>query len=345
MWLIDASQINVGGAIAILQMVMEELKRQQIPCVTILDKRLKQSLPNLDGKVIRPDYPILNRSKIYRSILKDHSVERVVSLISIPPPIRVDVPTHTYFHNVNLLKSANINTASRKYRLGQRLKNRYINSKLGNTDYYAFQSELIQANFLQDFNFDQSQCGIFPFYKEEEILNVKDEGITKVKDSFIYISVDYPHKNHKRLFQAWEVLMKKGHTPQLEVTIPIGNTELCNQINELNQQGCQIRNLGVADFQTCLRQTAKAEYCIFPSLSESLGLGLVESQILGCKILASNLPYVHQAIVPSGTFDPTGIDSIVSSVITSLDKETQCSKLIMKNSLVKWIDFIDSKHP
>lgn len=343
MWLIDASQINVGGAVAILEMVLAEVNNQQIPCVLIKDRRLTKAIPQLEA-IIEPKSPILNRSKTYKSILQSHQIEKVVSLISIPPPFKLDIPTHTYFHNVNLLKSANIATAGIKYRIEQRLKNAYIKSKLENTDFYAFQSELIKADFLKEFSFPAEQCGIFPFYKEEEILEVKAKGLTKAKGTFIYISVDYPHKNHLRLFEAWKILQQKGYAPKLTVSIPDENQALNSIIQSLNAKGCIIENLGVVDYTTVLNHTAKAEYCIFPSMSESLGLGIVEGHLLGAKVLVSDLPYAHQAVSPSSTFDPTDVNAIVETVINAIEQELQPTQLKMTNSLKAWIQFINNSH-
>ena len=343
MWLIDASQINVGGAVAILEMVLGELVQQQIPTILIKDKRLTKPIPS-SITVIEPSNPILKRSKVYQSILKQYSIDRVVSLISIPPPFHIDVPVHTYFHNVNLLKSANIANASLSYQISQRLKNSYISAKLGNTDYYTFQSALIQADFLQDFDFPSQQCNIYPCYKEEEILAIQARNFDKVKDSFIYISVDYPHKNHKRLFDAWGILQSKGYTPRLTVSVPRANQELSDIISKLNAQGCQIENIGVVDYQTCLTHTAKAEYCIFPSMSESLGLGLVESHLLGNKVIGTDLPYTYQAVTPSVTFDPTDTESIVEAVIAALENDLPPTHLKMANALKAWIQFIKNSH-
>ena len=336
-WLIDASQINIGGAVAILKMVLDELEAQKIEYIVIQDKRLEIGIVK-EGHGYIPQFTILGRKSTYRKLLASYQIERIVSLISIPPPIRVDVPVHTYFHNVNLLKDANLSNSGIKYKLLQRLKNRYLRSNLKNTDYYTFQSKLIQELFRKDFDFPEDKCHLYPFYDESEILNVKNKGITKVDSSFIYVSSDYPHKNHLRLLESWELLLHQGYTPLLTLTIPEKNKEICTLIDELNAKGCKIQNLGVIDYAACLDHTARSQYCIFPSLSESLGLGLVEGQMLGCQVLVSDMEYAYQAVEPSGVFDPYKVQSIVEIVKRALQTELPKSELKMKNALSEWIE-------
>lgn len=339
MWLLDASQINVGGAVSILKMVLAELESQSIDYLVIRDKRLPDGILDTQHSYT-PSHSILKRKATYRKLIKDYQIERVVSLISIPPPMKLNVPVHTYFHNVNLLSNANLSNSGIVYRLLQQIKNRYIKGKLKNTDYYTFQSPLIKADFAKDFGFQESKCNVYPFYDETEIIKVKKKNFNKTDSSFIYVSSDYPHKNHKRLLDSWQVLLNKGYTPLLKLTVPFSNVELCNRIADLNAIGCNIINLGVIDYVECLEQTAKSQYCIFPSLSESLGLGLVEGQLLESKVIVSNLEYAYQAINPSLTFDPYQVDAIADSVVKALSETTPETHLIMKNKLTEWIGFI-----
>ncbi len=343
MWLIDAAQINVGGAISILEMVLTELENQEIEYLLIKDKRLTNKR-FFTKHHVEPDYPILRRKRVYREVLKSNPITRIISLISIPPPFRSTIPTHTYFHNVNLLHSARISNASRAYKYVQRLKHTYITQKLKNTDYYAFQSKLIQSDFLSEFDFDEKQCSVFPFYQENTIKKIQKEEHPKDKNHFIYISADYPHKNHKRLLKAWEILGEEGHYPMLTITVPDENDQLIQVIEQLISKGIRINNIGVVDHETCLTYTAKASYCIFPSMSESLGLGLVESQMLGNKILVSDLPYAFQAVKPSAVFNPEDTTSIVDVVKQALSNTLESSELRMDNSLKDWIQFIENSH-
>jgi len=339
MWLIDASTINVGGAVGVLTLVVSELEAQGIDYLVIKDKRLDDGILD-DAKCYTQNNPILGRRTTYRKLLSEYPIDRVVSLMNFPPPYKLSIPVHTFFHNVNLLRDANLSNSGIGYRLSLLMKNQYIRLSMKYTDYYTFQSSLIVSKFTQDFGYPIEQCNVYPFYNEAVINLVKSKNYDKVKNTFIYVSTDYPHKNHLRLLDCWKSLLDLGHTPSLTLTVPITNIQICNRINELNALGCQITNLGVVDYAICLEYTAKSEFCIFPSLSESLGLGLVEGQMLGCKVLVSDMDYAYQAIEPSDVFDPYKTESIVASVLKAMTQSTPDTQLRMKNRLGDWIDFV-----
>ncbi len=339
MWVLDAAQINIGGAVSILILLVEELNRQEIAYILIKDSRLKIDIKGPVTTVV-PKRPILGRQNVYKAIMRKYNITRVISLINFPPPVDLGIPTVTYFHNMNILSSANIQNFGWKYKLMQHIKRRYLKRKLKNTHYFIFQSIKAQADFLGEYQFPELDCKIFPFYDQLRIEKVKNLNLEKKPESFIYISLDYPHKNHKLLLDVWESLLSKNLTPALTLSIPFENTELTSRIRSLNQKGCQINNLGVTEYEVCLKETSKSQYCIYPSKSESLGLGLVESQILGNKILASDLGYVHQAITPSAVFDPESLESIEECVLSALNTNLPDTHLKLTNRLEDFITFV-----
>ena len=77
-------------------------------------------------------------------------------------------------------------------------------------------------------------------------------------------------------------------------------------------------------------------------MSESLGLGLVEAQKLGCKIIASDLPYVKEVVKPSISFDPNNLIDIKEKVKYAIAKSEQIpnSELVLENRLSELIAFI-----
>ena len=74
---------------------------------------------------------------------------------------------------------------------------------------------------------------------------------------------------------------------------------------------------------------AESEFLIFPSLSESFGLGIVEGINAGCKVIGADLPYLYAVCRPSATFDPYDVNDIsrsISGAITS-NQPTSFSKV------------------
>jgi glycosyltransferase involved in cell wall biosynthesis len=58
---------------------------------------------------------------------------------------------------------------------------------------------------------------------------------------------------------------------------------------------------------------------LYPSLTESFGLPLLEAAKAGCKIIASDMPYVYEIVDPIEVFNPK--DSIsISKAIQNVSK-------------------------
>ena len=86
------------------------------------------------------------------------------------------------------------------------------------------------------------------------------------------------------------------------------------------------------------------EFAIYPSLVESFGLPLIEAANYNCKVIASDLPYVHEIIQPSLTFDPYLIESISNAILNAIDKDDlKETKVLVENKLDNFIEFIISQ--
>ena len=85
----------------------------------------------------------------------------------------------------------------------------------------------------------------------------------------------------------------------------------------------------------------ESEYLIFPSLKESFGLPLVEGCNNGCKLICSDLPYIHEIVSPSYVFNPLSTQSISNSLIKALDGEVnEISSLKIYNKIDNFIKYI-----
>jgi glycosyltransferase involved in cell wall biosynthesis len=82
-------------------------------------------------------------------------------------------------------------------------------------------------------------------------------------------------------------------------------------------------------------------YLIFPSIMESFGLPLIEAAESGMKVLASNLPYVYDVIIPSLTFGPLDKISIADAVSKALSTNLPFPKVVTKNEVDKLIELLD----
>lgn len=168
-------------------------------------------------------------------------------------------------------------------------------------------------------------CEVLPF---GPIISAPS-GTTAAQHDFIYVASGEPHKNHRLLLEAWEILAARGLRPSLCLTLDEStDAELLDWIRQ-----CQTRSQLQIDNQTCdssgiSELYRKSRALIYPSLFESFGLPLLEAQDAGLPILASELDYVRDVVAPSVTFDPNSALSIARAVMRHLGADPQLANIL-----------------
>jgi len=154
-------------------------------------------------------------------------------------------------------------------------------------------------------------CIIFPFAKME--LESVSAGFKKW--DFVFPADGVAHKNHVNLFRAWEILADEGIFPSLVITLADRDKEV-NVQKQLycNRSGAKIENVGYLSHESVIEYYHQTKALIFPSLSESFGLPLVEAHGINLPILAPELDYVRDICNPCQTFDPSSPISIARAV-------------------------------
>jgi len=132
---------------------------------------------------------------------------------------------------------------------------------------------------------------------------------------FVYVADGEAHKNHRRLVEAWVLLAEQGFRPSLALTLSARDQALGQWIESQRQaHGLQVYQLGGMAHAQVLHLYRQAGALIFPSLSESFGLPLLEAKAQGCAIVASELDFVRDVCEPVETFDPQSPVSIARAV-------------------------------
>jgi glycosyltransferase involved in cell wall biosynthesis len=135
------------------------------------------------------------------------------------------------------------------------------------------------------------------------------------EQDFIYVADGEGHKNHRALLAAWIQLAQDGLRPSLALTLEPRFGGLLEEIEAARtRHDLRIRNLGVLRRDELLRAYAASRALIFPSLSESFGLPLVEAAAAGLPVVASEADVVRDVCDPVQTFDPTSPTSIARAV-------------------------------
>jgi len=242
------------------------------------------------------------------------------------PPLVKSSNSIVYLHNAYLIMSINnLFSQSVRFIFKYGLQQIYLYYFLKNIDVIACQNLTIKTALINKYNYNNVE--IFPFYrvcpKPKKLLN-------KVYD-FCYISLAHPHKNHYLLFEALEILGKKGFSISIVVTIEDSREDLIEKLTHINSlYDIRIVNVGSISKWAVCEVYQKTKCLIFPSTYETFGLALVEAAEMGLDIIAADLSYTHEIISTPYLFDPTSVLSCAGAIESYLDttSPSKCSKKI-----------------
>jgi len=315
MVLIDATYIHESGGKTLLEYFVSGVLDQKYNFILLLDKRLDAEFvirvpPN---KIFWVNSSEKDRFLIYNKLKKQ--ITSVFCFANVPPPIFLPkIKVFILFHNSLILSSIfETNSHSFKSKLFFIIRRQYI--KFLNCENYKWivQTDIMNISLTNALNITPSSVLTLPFYSKGLAKSKKEKSMTNPR--FLYVADGVPQKNHLKLFEAWRILFFKYNLSfELSVTLPKRFVNLHRYISELVNEGIPIKNYGRCDKQLLSTLYSDINYFIFPSLSESFGLPLLEAAEAGCQILASDLPYVYEVIKPSATFDPNCADDIAKAI-------------------------------
>ncbi len=315
MLLIDATNLSAGGGGALLKYLVSEIN---FPFHLVVSHRVGLSESENIQCVGRTNPLGKKRQQILEQLVSRLRPDKALYFGNLPPRKTLDVKnTYTYFHNAHLIQSMDQRCRySIKDRLRYTMIRRGIRKCLTNTQQWIFQTPEIRKAFVAEYAFAESNTHVLPFFDEQQLRQrCSSFDATQKRDGFIYLSDDRPHKNHRRLLDAWEILQQQFElTPTLHLTIPRSNAALEYRIKQLNDSGCNIINHGLMERDDALNLVVQCEFSIFPSLLETLGLGLIEGALLRTKVLCSNDKSLQYVIMPSASFDPLNTVDIAETV-------------------------------
>ena len=181
---------------------------------------------------------------------------------------------------------------------------------------------------------------VFKFWNKEKKITYSNKEL----NSFLYVSNGSKHKNHKRLFMAFIKAANKTSSV-IKLNLTLSNNEFVNSpYSKITApKNLKILNHGILEFSKLEKVYKKTQFLIFPSLNESFGLPLIESINYNCKVLAPNLDYVNEVIMPSIKFDPFSVSSLSESIILAITKNNiKHSKIIVENKIDTFVKYISN---
>ncbi|NBL00653.1 MAG: glycosyltransferase [Erysipelotrichia bacterium] len=205
----------------------------------------------------------------------------------------------------------------------------YIYIFVKNVDVVACQNKLVGELFVNKYKF--SDVAILPFFR---LCEKKIDSFKHKEYDFCYISLAHPHKNHALLFEAMKILSDEGIAIRLAVTVESDRIELIDKINEINNIGVvKIDNLGVLPKSKVCKLYAQSKCLIFPSKEETFGLGLIEAVDMGLDVIAADLNYVYEVIVPSMVFNPDSAKMCANAIKEYMNNKQKKSISLINNEI------------
>ena len=124
-------------------------------------------------------------------------------------------------------------------------------------------------------------------------------------DYLLYPARPWPHKNHKRLFDAFVQLRRERGTLRLVLT---GEGDFGS-----TPDGVEVRGRVTIDELVELYRSAAA--LVYPSLYEGFGMPVIEAMACGCPVACSNVASLPEvAGAAARLFDPHSVDDILAAV-------------------------------
>jgi len=313
MILIDCVYLNSLGGLNVLYTILNYLKGKGF------EKRIELLCDNRNKFIARlhQEYKvvIINKNEFARTFfyLRNKKVYKTfVFLSNVPPPIKLN-SVFIYFHNHTFLHKNNLIIYIKKNLIKLYNKPNYT---------WALQTENQLDLIIKTFKINKSKILIVPIFSKRKIYTT-----SKNKNQFIYPATYNSHKNHLTLIIAF-VQAAKNTNKEINLILTISKKEFEDlNLNIEIPKNLKINLKGTLSQDELFYNLSMSEFMIFPSIYESFGLPLIEGIYSKCKILASDLDYVNQVILPSLVFDPKNVDSIESVILKAINSKIKESKI------------------
>jgi glycosyltransferase involved in cell wall biosynthesis len=305
-----APNVHTGGGLVLLQELLDAWPAQAA-LRAWLDCRARALLRlPADAEVHWVEPKLASRWRAEVDLARAAGQQRVLCFHGLPPLLARPAATLLYLQNRNYLGGVPLHEYGWKVRLRNRAEQWISRWWRSRVDCYYVQSPTM-ARALRAW-WPQAPQRMLPLMARPS--DPVQAAWVKRWD-FVYVADGQPHKNHKRLLEAWRLLAAQGMTPGLALTLTERDATLRDNIlGAAETEGLNIQNLPPMSHAEVQRLYADARALLFPSLGESFGLPLVEAAAAGLPVIASERDFVRDICEPVETFDPESPISIARAV-------------------------------
>lgn len=306
MLLVDSLYINNSGGLQLLEYLVISLKEKKISFFLLADSRCKGKFDDCHVKYMNA--ALNERRKFYKK--NATSFSSVLCFGNIPSPIKLSVPVFTYFHCINYLTLRGL--PSKIETIKSWAKREVYRHYKHNTDYWVVQSSNTKNELVHYLGVEEDKVLIKPFFYLPDSL--KKLANNSHGEDYVYVANYTGSKQHEELLIAWELLHERNIDKVLHLTVPDTKIEFLGKVEAAQKRGVMIINHGFVPFEEVINLYAQSKAIVYPSLNESLGLGIVEALEAGCDVIGSDLPFIHSICKPSQVFNPYSASSIADAI-------------------------------
>jgi glycosyltransferase involved in cell wall biosynthesis len=324
---LQAMNVPGGGGAVLLQSLLKALAPNR-EVVVFVDVRLDLPPESAEGlTLIRVKPTIFHRALAEWRLSKSAKTDDLVLCFgNLPPLMKIKAKVVVFVHNRLLVEPKHLNRVSIPVRLRLRLERLWLRGLSARVDKFLVQTASMRsllANYLESREADVEICSFVSHAAAGSGLSAASasEPAKKLFDyDFIYPASGDDYKNHRVLIEAWKILGSRGCYPSLCVTVdPDRFSDLCRWIDdEAQRYRLNIRNLGCRPHSEIINCYMGSRALVYPSLVESFGLPLIEARDAGMPIIAPELDYVRDVVIPDEVFDPASPRSLARAVLRFL---------------------------
>lgn len=304
--IVSAANVHQGGGRTLLLSLLEAAR---VPMIVFVDARLvpPPKLPdNVELIVVEPTIAArVSAERTMASLGVPGDV--LVAFGNLPPLFATPAKVYVYIQNRYLTSDCSLGGLPFRAQLRIQLERLWLRLCLRDATILVQTPSMVrevQTSLGRD-------AVLAPFGAANEQTRSK----APAEFDYVYVASGEPHKNHRKLVEAWELLAGEGIYPTLRLTLdPSRERELCLWLNERTQRHALRITIGQFAAEEMMSAYASASALIYPSLFESFGLPLIEASQAGLPILASERDYVRDVVAPRETFDPESAVSIARAI-------------------------------
>ncbi len=336
MILIDALHINNSGGKILLNYLIKSIEQSKLEVFYLLDDRITADCSDIDNnKVLYLKANFINRFLFY--IKNKNTFQKVFCFANISPPIKLKAKIYTYLHQRLFLKIPK--ELNLKFKVVLFIKSKIAKYLSSNTDFWIVQTKLMKYDLINCYEINAPEkVKIYPFYPP--LLSNTQELIIRKKNIFLYVSTYNPHKNFENLLLGFKLFYDKNKVGELHLTLSENSGPILIEIDKLISEGYPIINHGFVDREKLATMYNNSEFIVYPSLSESFGLGIIEGIENGCNVIGANLPYTTAVCVPSLLFNPYSVDSIADALELAVFTKTKKTEQLVFNEINNLLNLI-----